>query len=142
MFGELGVLIDDGEKVQCHICGQYFRALGSHIRNSHGIRAAEYKETFGLNRGQSIISEKTRERIREANNDRIAQYSGKFPQSAENMKKIQSEFGKKLRAQGRITLRERAKRTILRPDVQELRRINANKPEARAKITGRPKGKK
>lgn len=34
--------------VVCHICGRAYKRLGSHLRESHGITIAEYKEEFGL----------------------------------------------------------------------------------------------
>ena len=34
--------------VVCHICGRAYRRLGSHLRESHGLTIAEYKESFGL----------------------------------------------------------------------------------------------
>ena len=34
--------------VVCHICGRAYRRLGSHIRESHGMTIAEYKEAYGL----------------------------------------------------------------------------------------------
>lgn len=34
--------------VICHICGQAYKRLGSHVKESHGMTTAEYKETFGL----------------------------------------------------------------------------------------------
>jgi NMD protein affecting ribosome stability and mRNA decay len=39
---------DETGKVICHICGKSYTRLGSHIRESHGMTIAEYKETFGL----------------------------------------------------------------------------------------------
>lgn len=34
--------------VVCHICGRAYKRLGSHIRESHNMTIAEYKEKFGL----------------------------------------------------------------------------------------------
>ena len=34
--------------VVCHICGRAYKRLGSHIKESHGMSMAEYKEAFGL----------------------------------------------------------------------------------------------
>ena len=39
---------DDQGKIICHICGKSFVRLGSHIKESHGLTIAEYKERFGL----------------------------------------------------------------------------------------------
>ena len=34
--------------VICHICGRAYKRLGSHVRESHKMTTAEYKEKFGL----------------------------------------------------------------------------------------------
>ena len=35
-------------KVVCHICGRAYTRLGSHIKESHHMTIAEYKEIYGL----------------------------------------------------------------------------------------------
>ena len=55
VFGALGVLDDDGEHVQCHVCGELFRALARHLWAAHGIWSAEYKAYFGLNNSQGLV---------------------------------------------------------------------------------------
>lgn len=50
IHGELGVLRDDGEKVQCHVCGEWFGHLGGHAAHAHGLGADEYRRRFGLMR--------------------------------------------------------------------------------------------
>ena len=46
---EPGVIARDHRgNVICHICGRAYKRLGSHIRESHGMTTAEYKEVFGL----------------------------------------------------------------------------------------------
>lgn len=49
-FGFMGVLNydDEADKVQCHECGNYFAALGGHIK-SHGLTADAYRIKYGLN---------------------------------------------------------------------------------------------
>ena len=39
---------DANGKVICHICGRAYTRLGSHVKESHDMTAAEYKEKFGL----------------------------------------------------------------------------------------------
>ena len=56
VWGTLGVLVDDGEHVQCHACGDWFMALPVHVWAAHGIWAAEYKAYFGLNISQGLTS--------------------------------------------------------------------------------------
>jgi len=61
-FGFQGVLLFDGEsdKIQCHICGEWFDALGRHLNDKHGITAADYKDKVGLSRTTALINEKFR----------------------------------------------------------------------------------
>lgn len=62
-----GVLVVDelGERVQCHVCGRWYRGLVSHVR-IHGLDAARYKEQFGLARTRSLWSPAYQERQRQA----------------------------------------------------------------------------
>lgn len=39
---------DVNGKVICHICGKAYKRLGTHVKESHGMTIAEYKEEFGL----------------------------------------------------------------------------------------------
>jgi hypothetical protein len=54
----LGALIadDDGERIQCHMCGSFFRQLGIHVWRMHRIAPADYRERYGLNRCTSLVS--------------------------------------------------------------------------------------
>lgn len=62
-----GILVvdDDGERVQCHECGRWFRGLQIHVR-VHGLTAATYKERYDLARGLSLWSPAYQERQRQA----------------------------------------------------------------------------
>lgn len=42
------IALDERGFVICHICGRAYKRLGSHIKESHSLTIAEYKETFGL----------------------------------------------------------------------------------------------
>lgn len=58
-FGQLGELAydRDEDRVQCHLCGGWFRMLGSsHLRRTHGWTLAEYRETFHLPAGVPTCS--------------------------------------------------------------------------------------
>lgn len=49
--GALAVLAydRDEDRVQCHLCGEWFRLLGSsHLRRTHGWTLGEYREAFHL----------------------------------------------------------------------------------------------
>jgi hypothetical protein len=65
IYGQLGVLAYDPlqDKVECHICGKWFRGLNNHVLRAHGVTVGQYREEFGLNRGQGLICEGTRQRL-------------------------------------------------------------------------------
>lgn len=46
--GELGVRRDLGDKVECHVCGDWYGSLAVHIWFAHDINSFEYKAAFGL----------------------------------------------------------------------------------------------
>jgi len=48
-------------------CGHYCRDLARHITRHHKITAREYKKMFGLNLSTSLISEQTKQKLRDAN---------------------------------------------------------------------------
>lgn len=62
----LGVLIvdDDAERLQCHVCGTFWRALGVHVARAHGMAADDYRERFELNRTAPLASPALQERLR------------------------------------------------------------------------------
>lgn len=49
-YGFLGVVLRDiiEDKLQCHTCGKWFKALPPHIAKIHGISDREYKIKYGL----------------------------------------------------------------------------------------------
>ncbi len=58
-FGQLGELAydRDEDRVQCHLCGGWFRMLGSsHLRRTHGWTLAQYREAFHLPAGVPTCS--------------------------------------------------------------------------------------
>jgi len=66
--GERGVLAIslDGEQVQCHICGRWFKHLGIHVVNGHQWSCADYREEFGLNRSTGLVAPETARKMYEA----------------------------------------------------------------------------
>ena len=48
IFGQLGVLATDGTRVECHLCGLWFKLLASHVRQAHGFSGAAYRSLVGL----------------------------------------------------------------------------------------------
>lgn len=61
-YGFQGVLMFNGEddKVQCHICGEWFEYLPNHLHREHTTTAAEYKEMVGLAPTTALLGEKQR----------------------------------------------------------------------------------
>lgn len=66
-FGYVGAILTtiDGEKIQCHICGSLFSALGPHLYKTHETNVSEYKERFELARETALVSEKYRRILKE-----------------------------------------------------------------------------
>jgi hypothetical protein len=63
VFGELGVLLVDDDKAQCHACGRWFGNLALHAGRRHELTAQEYKALFGLNRTTGLIGPALRARL-------------------------------------------------------------------------------
>lgn len=63
-YGYIGVLSQDenGEKLQCHICGEYYSRLNNHVRMAHKIKVDEYKQRVGLSKGTALVGDKIREK--------------------------------------------------------------------------------
>ena len=63
-FGYYGALSGtlDGEKIQCHICGKLYKAVGPHAQQAHKVLVNRYREMFDLARSTALISEKEREK--------------------------------------------------------------------------------
>jgi len=55
-FARLGELVPDADEthVQCHLCGYFWRTLGTHLRLSHGWSTERYREAFGLSRTRAL----------------------------------------------------------------------------------------
>lgn len=64
-FGYEGVLLFDGgtDKVQCHLCGEWFTALPNHLLREHNMRAEKYKEEVGLKKTTALIGEDLRAKL-------------------------------------------------------------------------------
>jgi hypothetical protein len=64
-YGYLGVLLFDGktDKVQCHMCGDWFEYLPNHLHKEHNMRAREYKEKVGLRQSTALLNEKQRAKL-------------------------------------------------------------------------------
>jgi len=64
-FGEYGSLEKDQDtgRVQCHICGHWYRLLGSHVWQMHDLLADEYREEFGLGYMTGLVGEELRQKM-------------------------------------------------------------------------------
>ena len=64
LFGYQGVLIYDKniKKVQCSICGKWFKQITYKHLKSHRITTIEYRKLIGLKYDQSLSSEGTLEK--------------------------------------------------------------------------------
>jgi hypothetical protein len=64
-YGYVGALVFDGEtdKIQCHMCGEWFHHLVPHLSREHNMKAKQYKDEVGLLQTTALISESAREKL-------------------------------------------------------------------------------
>lgn len=55
IHGELGSLAEDGDRLQCHLCGQWYRSLAAHVLQRHHLTAHEYRAAFGLSTSTALV---------------------------------------------------------------------------------------
>lgn len=65
MFGTIAVLWDDGDRAECHVCGERFQHLGHHVWAAHDLTADEYRAIFGLASTTGLIGPALR-KVRQA----------------------------------------------------------------------------
>ncbi len=53
-------------KLQCKICGKWYKHLGSHIAHGHKMLAKDYKEEYGLPYKMALISNEVHDKMSEA----------------------------------------------------------------------------
>ena len=58
-------IIEKNGKIQCLICGKFFRRVCRHAQQTHGVTAREYKEEFGLDVKKGILTRADREHMEE-----------------------------------------------------------------------------
>lgn len=60
-YGFMGIVLQtpDGQNVQCHICGAWYKRLFRHL-DTHNVSALAYKEKFGLYPTNPLTADKTR----------------------------------------------------------------------------------
>lgn len=64
LYGALGTLATDGERVQCHICGRWYRFLANHVWRTHEVTADEYRALFGLAATHGLVAPTLTEQLR------------------------------------------------------------------------------
>src|SRR3954452_4392015 len=71
-FAPLGALqvVDDGQRVICHLCGRALQLLSAEHLRRHGWTAELYRVTFGLNRSPALFPPAVAERRRAIGIDR------------------------------------------------------------------------
>lgn len=79
-FGYYGAVTEtnDGEYIQCHICGYYFSSLGGHITNKHKVNVRDYKVKYGLRIKDGLLSPNERRRAQFRYNSGIRKTSEDF----------------------------------------------------------------
>jgi hypothetical protein len=65
LFGQLGRLDTNGDRLTCHLCGGGYRSLGQHAVRAHGLSADAYRATFGLRQSTGLVAPSLRELKRE-----------------------------------------------------------------------------
>jgi hypothetical protein len=76
-YGYYGVLlVNDEDKIQCHICGDWVNSLAPHVRYKHEIpKVSYYKDKFGFKHSTALINERMRTAL--INSMRNSQSEGK-----------------------------------------------------------------
>ncbi len=79
-FAPIGEMRSDGERMQCHLCGRWYRMVGgSHLLSAHGWTTAEYRDAFLLNLTTSTVGPATSELKRDTMLEQIATGARDYP---------------------------------------------------------------
>jgi len=73
------------DKLECLICGKFFKGLGNHVNLAHDMTARDYRIKFNipLTHGRGLIGQGTREKRREINANMPPEHKKKFKKSAQ-----------------------------------------------------------
>lgn len=74
--GRYGMLDETSDGLVCHDCGRAFPNLGLHAWRGHGMTAAQYRETHGLQRRRGLVSSQLRQRIQTNAKTRMSSPAG------------------------------------------------------------------
>ena len=55
----------DGDKIQCLICGKWFKMLSVHLNKAHNMSVDQYKKQFGLPWTKGLCGSATRNKYRD-----------------------------------------------------------------------------
>lgn len=66
-FGYYGAITqtNDGELIQCNICGFYYANVGAHVRIKHGVAPRDYRIKYGLRLKENLLSPATTKKFRD-----------------------------------------------------------------------------
>lgn len=95
MYGEIGAVRIDDDQMQCHICGKWYKSVGLHSVYAHELTADEYREAFGLNHQQGLVSPRLSERLRRNVQQRYIDHPEQLEKFKESTKKIPVESKRK-----------------------------------------------
>lgn len=74
----LGFLASDGERLQCHECGEWYINLATHVRGAHDLDAVDYRAAWGLSPHVRMIGDRHRTTARAQALQRVAAVDGPF----------------------------------------------------------------
>lgn len=75
MYGEVGVLAEDGDCLQCHLCEQWYRSLAAHLVQGHDLTAHQYRAAFGLGVTTALVGSSLRAVRRQTGLRVLTQYT-------------------------------------------------------------------
>jgi predicted flap endonuclease-1-like 5' DNA nuclease len=140
LHGRLGVLADDGERVQCHLCGAFFGNLGGHVSQVHGVSPEDYKRSFGLNATTGLIGPALRAaRQREGAERKHSADYARFVAAGERARADRKDQPRATKGR-QLRLEQRLDPTVQAARLAALARANAALAERRANGTSRPSG--
>lgn len=84
-YGEFGTLADNGQHVQCHVCGKWFHHMAMHINAKHGLNADAYRSAFGLTQNTKLASQPYREKRRELHADMMRELGKEHRERIRNL---------------------------------------------------------
>ena len=77
VYGQLGQFAEHGDRVQCHICGDFSKSVGLHVY-CHDVTPKEYRAYFGLNSTRPLCSTGLSQTLREVTSEKLRNYTGRL----------------------------------------------------------------